>query len=112
MDQLYVGWTNPGEWINYSIEVKRTGIYKIAAMYTANGDGAISFDIDNKPATGFLTIPSTHNDADTVAWRQWHHWNRIDSLTSVNFSKGKHVLTLHIIEHGQMNFDYFECSRQ
>jgi len=108
MEQLYVGWTNPGEWIAYSIEVKKTGFYAIATMYTANGDGAISFDIDNKPATGNLTIPSTHNDADTVAWRQWHHWNRIDSLTSINISKGKHVITLHIQQHGQMNFDYFE----
>jgi hypothetical protein len=107
-DQLYVGWTVPGEWINYSADVKKPGVYKIATMYTANGDGAISFDIDNKPATGELKIPSTHNDADTVAWRQWHHWNRIDSLTSVNLSKGKHLLTLHIVQHGQMNFDYFE----
>src|SRR5579872_6986489 len=44
LDQLYVGWTNSGEWINYSVEVKKSGIYKIATMYTANGDGAISFD--------------------------------------------------------------------
>ena len=108
MGQLYVGWTSPGEWINYSIEVKKTGLYKIATMYTSNGNGAISFDIDNKPATGALMIPSTHNDADTVAWRQWHHWNRVDSLTSIYISKGKHVLTLHIVQQGQMNFDYFE----
>ncbi len=108
LDQLYVGWTVPSEWINYSINVKKSGTYKIATMYTANGDGAISFDIDNKPATSELKIPSTHNDADTVAWRQWHHWNRIDSLTSVNIIKGKHLLTLHIAQHGQMNFDYFE----
>lgn len=109
MDQLYVGWTNPGEWINYSIDAKTSGLYTIAVMYTANGDGAISFDIDHTPVTGTLTIPSTHNDADTVAWRQWHHWNRIDSLTSIHITKGKHLLTLHIQQHGQMNFDYFEC---
>lgn len=108
MDQLYVGWTVPGEWVNYSVKVKKSGTYKIAVAYTSNGNGAISFDIDNKPATSEITIPSTHNDADTVAWRQWHHWNRIDSLTSVNISKGKHLLTLHIAQHGQMNFDYFE----
>jgi carbohydrate binding protein with CBM6 domain len=112
LDHLYVGWTVPGEWINYSINVKKSGVYKIAAMYTANGDGAISFDIDNKPATGELKIPSTHNDADTVAWRQWHHWNRVDSLTSLKIAKGKHLITLHIVQHGQMNFDYFEFARQ
>jgi hypothetical protein len=108
MDQLYVGWTVPGEWVNYSINVKRSGTYKIAVTYTSNGNGAISFDIDNNPATSEITIPSTHNDADTIAWRQWHHWNRIDSLTPVNIAKGKHLLTLHIARQGQMNFDYFE----
>ncbi|MGH2647021.1 MAG: hypothetical protein ACRDE8_05605, partial [Ginsengibacter sp.] len=78
MDQLYVGWTVPGEWIHYTVNVNETANYHAALMYTANGDGAISIDIDNKPATGALKISSTHNDADTVAWRQWHHWNRID----------------------------------
>jgi Carbohydrate binding module (family 6) len=107
-DQLYVGWTQPGEWINYSITAKETGLYNIAIKYTANGDGAISFDIDGKTATGQLKIPSTHNDADTIAWRQWHHWNRVDSLTAINISKGRHLLTLHITEHGNMNFDYLE----
>src|SRR5215471_8281891 len=33
LDQLYVGWTVPGEWINYSVDVKKSGVYKIATMY-------------------------------------------------------------------------------
>src|SRR5579872_3827774 len=27
MNKLYVGWTKPGEWINYTVEVKETGRY-------------------------------------------------------------------------------------
>jgi hypothetical protein len=107
MDQLYVGWTVPSEWIKYSVQVKSSGLFNIEIMYTANGNGIISFDVDGKSATSNILIPSTHNDADTVAWRQWHHWNKIDSLTSINLTKGKHILTLHIVENGQMNFDYF-----
>jgi Carbohydrate binding module (family 6) len=106
MNQLYVGWTQPGEWVNYTIKVNKAALYRVAAMYTANGDGGISFDIDNRPLTGSLKILSTHNDADTVAWRQWHHWNRVDSLTTIKMPKGYHVLTLHIRDHGNMNFDY------
>jgi len=49
---------------------------------------------------------------DTVAWRQWHHWNKLDSLTTIQINKGKHVLTLHIAEHGNMNFDYLQFSRK
>lgn len=108
MKQLYVGWTQPGEWLNYSVLVPKQGLFRVAVMYTANGNGAIRLDVDGQPATGILTIPSTHNDKDTVAWRQWHHWNRIDSLTSIALQKGAHLLTLRIIDHGNMNFDYLE----
>lgn len=108
MNQLYIGWTRPGEWICYSVRVKRTGLYKVSAHYTANGDGSVSFDIDGKPAAENLKIPSTHNEADTVAWRQWHHWNTARGLTQLHLYRGIHVLTLHVAEHGDMNFDYLE----
>ena len=108
MGQLYVGWTKPGEWINYTVRVQQTAAYKIGLMYTANGDGGISFDLDGKALTGPLKISSTHDDRDTVAWRQWHHWNKSDSLTSVVLKKGIHILTLHVVANGNMNFDYLE----
>jgi len=108
MGQLYVGWTKPGEWINYTVQVKQTATYNIGLMYTANGDGAISFDLDGKSITGPLKVSSTHDDRDTVAWRQWHHWNKADSLTSVTLKKGIHILTLHVVANGNMNFDYLE----
>ncbi|WP_295796078.1 carbohydrate-binding protein [Mucilaginibacter sp.] len=108
MEQLYVGWTKPGEWIKYTVQVDRTAIYKIGLMYTANGDGVISLDLDGKEIAKDLRIISTHNYADTVKWRQWHHWNRADSLTSVKLNKGLHVLTLRVVGNGNMNFDYLE----
>lgn len=108
LNQLYIGWTMPGEWINYSVRAKETAVYKIGVMYTANGDGSISLDVDGHPAATLLNISSTHNDRDTVAWRQWHHWNKTDSLTSIKIQKGIHKLTLHITGNGQMNFDYLE----
>ena len=108
MGQLYVGWTKPGEWINYTVRVKQTQPYKIGLMYTANGDGAISLDLDGKAITGPLKVSSTHDDRDTVAWRQWHHWNKSESLTTVRLKKGIHILTLHVVANGNMNFDYLE----
>jgi hypothetical protein len=112
MNQLYVGWTQPGEWINYTIKANKTGVYHVAVMYTANGDGAIALDIDGRQVAGPLKIPTTHNDADTVAWRQWHHWNKLYSLTTINITKGIHMLTLHVVEHGNMNFDYLEFRKE
>ena len=112
MDQLYVGWTQPGEWINYTIRVEKTGNYRIALMYTANGDGGISIYTDGAVSAIPLKILSTHNNTDTVAWRQWHHWNKIDSLTTIHFKRGMHILTLHVVENGNMNFDYFEFIKE
>ncbi len=108
MGQLYTGWTEPGEWINYTVNVNKTGTYEIGIMYTASGDGSISLDLDGKELTKELKIPSTRNDNEPLAWRQWHHWNRIDSLATVKLKKGIHILTLKTVSHGNMNYDYLD----
>ena len=106
MNQLYVGWTEPGEWMNYSLNVTETAKYSIGLMYTASGDGSIELWLDGKPFTGELIIPSTRSDKETIPWRQWHHWNRIDQLIVLPIKKGSHLLTLRILTNGNMNYDY------
>ena len=106
MDQLYAGWTEPGEWINYTVDVTKTGNYSIGIMYTASGDGSIELLLDGKELTSELLIPSTKNDKETIAWRNWHHWNRIDDLTTMKLKKGKHLLTIKTVTSGNMNYDY------
>jgi hypothetical protein len=108
MKQLYAGWTKPGEWINYTVDVKQSGDYHVELMYTSNGDGGISLSQDGNDLTGTIHITTTHNDKDTVAWRQWHHWNRIESIATVHVQSGIHVLTLHTVLNGNMNYDYLE----
>jgi len=109
MNQLYVGWTKPGEWMKYTVNVKEAGTYKIGLKYTCNDAGSIEI-FTNKATTGIVKIESTHNDADTVAWRQWHHWNKIDDLASISLKKGIQVLTLKTVDKGNMNYDYLEFS--
>jgi hypothetical protein len=107
-DQLYVGWTEPGEWINYIVKVNKTGIYSIGIMYTACGYGSISLDLNGKKLTPELKIPSTRTENDPLDWRQWHHWNKITELTTVKLKKGIHILTLKTVSNGNMNYDYLE----
>jgi hypothetical protein len=107
-NQLYAGWTEPGEWINYTVKVNKSGTYSIGIMYTASGDGSILLDMDGKCLTTELKIPSTQNVNEPVAWRQWHHWNRIDPLVTVKLKKGIHLLTLKTVSHGNMNYDFLE----
>jgi hypothetical protein len=108
MNQLYVGWTKPGEWVKYTVNVMETRIYQVGLMYTANGDGVISLNMDGKEIAKDIKVPSTHNDQDTVQWRQWHHWNKAGLLAEVKLKKGIHILTLHVVTNGNMNFDYLE----
>jgi hypothetical protein len=107
-DQLYVGWTKPGEWVKYTVNVQETGTYKVGIMFTSNKDGKISIAVNNKDVTGPIMIPSTYVEADSVPWRQWHHWNRLEKIACISLEKGLQTVTLHTVEVGDMNYDYLE----
>jgi len=111
IDQLYLGWTEPGEWTKYTVEVLESADFRVGVMYTSNRGGAIRLCVDTNDSTSLLDIPTTFNAADSIAWRQWHHWNYVDSLTVVHLNKGKRVITLEISEQGNFNFDYFEFQK-
>jgi hypothetical protein len=106
-NQLYVGWTEPGEWFNITVQVERAGVYSADFLYTSNRGGTISLNLNGKDATGPLTIPTTFNAADPIAWRQWHHWNLASGLVKLHLPAGMSVLTVHILTGGNMNLAYF-----
>ncbi len=107
-NQLYVGWTEPGEWFNITVQVAHAGVYTADLLYTSNRGGTISLDVNGKPATLPLTIASTFNASDPIAWRQWHHWNVMPNLARLRLPAGKSVLTVHILTEGNMNLAYFD----
>jgi hypothetical protein len=105
-DQLYVGWTKPGEWTKYIVNVSKAGTYQVGIMFTSNKNGKISIAVNDKNITGPILIPSTAVTAENVPWRQWHHWNYIDRIAQINLKKGIQTITLHTVEIGDMNYDY------
>ena len=105
-DQFYVGWTAPGEWTKYTVNIEKTGTYELGIMYTSNQNGKISVSVNDVDKTGLLLITSTFVEADTIAWRQWHHWNYIDKLAKIDLKKGLQTITVHTVEIGQMNYDF------
>jgi hypothetical protein len=107
-EQLYVGWTVPGEWFNMTVAVKQTGIYTIDLLYTSNRGGTISLDWNGKPLVSSINIISTRADKDPLAWRQWHHWNLMTNVADVKLPKGTGVLTLHILTQGNMNLAWLD----
>jgi len=109
---LYVGWTEPGEWFNITVDAVEAGDYSADLLYTSNRGGAISLDVNGKPATGPLTIQTTYDATDPVAWRRWHHWNVARNIAKLHLEAGKNVLTVHIVDQGQMNLATFDFKKK
>jgi hypothetical protein len=107
-DVPYVGWAEPGEWFNITVDVSRSGIYAADFLYTSNRGGTIAVDVNGKDATGPLQITTTNDPADPLAWRQWHHWNLAPQPFRVHLNKGKNIFTVHILTLGNMNLTYFD----
>lgn len=110
-NQLYVGWTEPGEWFNLTVFTIHPGDYTADLLYTSNRGGSIALDVNGKAATGPLTIASTYNPDDPVDWRQWHHWNLALAIARLRLRGGKSVITVHIVTGGNMNLAYFDFKK-
>ncbi len=111
-DMLYVGWTDPGEWLNYTVDVAEDGDYAVDILYTSNRGGELSLDVNDKPLEKPITIASTNDPKDTTAWRQWHHWNIAKNAATVKLPKGRNLLTLHVTKNGNMNLSVLEFKLQ
>jgi len=105
-EQFYIGWTAPGEWTKYTVNAAKSGTYQVGIMYTANQNAKISLAVNDIDQTGPIAIPSTFVEADSLSWRQWHHWNYIDSISSIELQKGLQTVTFHTAEIGWMNYDF------
>jgi hypothetical protein len=110
-NMFYVGWTAPGEWFNVTVNVEKAGWYSADLLYTSNRGGTIGLGVNGEAAAGPLTIESTFDAADPVAWRQWHHWNIAPGIAKVKLARGRNILTVHILTEGQMNLAYFDFKR-
>jgi hypothetical protein len=100
IDQYYVGWTAPGESINYTVDVKAAGTYRINMQASSNNIGAeISLAVGGVDKTGPLVIESTGH---------WHTWKMYDGLTELTLEQGPQVLTLKFLKEGNMNVMYLE----
>lgn len=104
-DMLYVGWTEPGEWLTYSVIVERSGLYRVELLYTSNRGGRIALQCGGQET--LCDIQSTYDERDPLEWRQWHHWNKAP-IAEMFLEAGPCVLTLRTVEQGNMNYGYLE----
>lgn len=104
---LYVGWNEPGEWFKLTVEAAEAGTYVADVLYTSHRGGKIGIDIDGTTAQTTFTLESTFDPAETIPWRQWHHWNVARDEFEVTLPKGASVLTVRIVTNGNLNLATF-----
>jgi hypothetical protein len=95
-NQLYVGWTQDGQWVNYTVNVKTPGTYRIVALYSHDAT-AVTFSLNHKLASE-CKLP--------VATEGYHTWNKAE-IGKITFPEaGVQLLTF---SYGiGNNFAYFD----
>jgi hypothetical protein len=103
LEMLYIGWTDAGQWYNYTVTVATTGDYLVSLLYTAARDGgAVSLSVDGVNQTGTRVLQNLSHERETIDWRQVHHWGRSE-LAPIRLEEGTHLLTLKVETSGQLN---------
>jgi hypothetical protein len=102
-----LGWTRPGEWLLYTIDVKAAGIYRIDMHVACKGPGGtFHLEFDGVDRTGPITVPDTGG---------WAHLKPI-SHAGVKLVAGRQVMKLVLATGGTSgsigDIDYLRFVRQ
>lgn len=98
-DGFAVGYTNEGEWMEYSVNVKTAGNYTVKARI-ASGSETSGFQLllDDKELASAWMAPKTGED--------WKTYKEVD-VGEVKLTEGKHVLKI-LITGNYVNIDWIE----
>ncbi|MCY2952420.1 MAG: fibronectin type III domain-containing protein, partial [Planctomycetota bacterium] len=81
----YVGWTRPGEWLEYTIDVPTNDLYSLSLRVACKGSGAKAHvEVDGVTAGGSIAIPNT------LGWQTW----KTVVVPDLPLTAGTHVLRL------------------
>jgi hypothetical protein len=76
------GWTNPGEWLEYTVAVAAAGQYTIEARVASNSSGGnFHIEFDGVDKTGNIAVPITGG---------WQNWTTVSA--TVTLSAGTHIM--------------------
>lgn len=99
-----VGWTSDGEWMNYTIDVKKSGDYfftaRVASPNEPNGNNRFHFEIDGQDVTGPMTAPNTGD---------WSNYTNVTAPLPVHLEKGVHTMRF-FLENGNYNIRSYKIS--
>ena len=94
---FYVGSVHPGDWFNYTVDVKTAGMYTLSSTFSTGngppggegGDGQMELDISvngTKVATWHTVLPDFQNKAN------FHNWKPYPSFATIPLDAGLQVI--------------------
>jgi hypothetical protein len=91
-----VGWTEPGEWLNYTVNVATTGSYTLQLRVASINSGK-SFHIamDGANVSGSIAVPNTGG---------WETWQTV-TVNNVSLTSGQHIMQIYMDTDG-FNINY------
>ena len=102
-DGVALGYTQTGEWLEYTVEVKTDGEYNVDASVAAgNSTSAFKLYMDDKAITDEVSVPQTADNS-------WDTYETITVKEGVKLTAGKHVLKLEITAN-YVNIDWIQFS--
>jgi len=115
--EIYVGWTDPGDWWKYTVQVKEAGTYYFGGKFAAGNKGATieaTFTPADKAgqevATGPLEIPTTAGFQPAV--EVYHVWETLDKMAEVKLLPGTYVMTIKLENKGGVNINYYVLTKK
>lgn len=94
---LNVGWTGPGEWLLYTVNVEDEGEYLLEVQTAVPGSGSFHLEVDGVNVTNTVAVPNTGGWGTFV-------WNPIPGIP-INLTSGKHLIKYYF--EGGHNFRAF-----
>ncbi|HHH47012.1 MAG TPA: carbohydrate-binding protein [Thiotrichales bacterium] len=92
---FYVGGLGTGEWLEFTVDVAKTGHYAVDVHYTTPKEGRrIRLELDGIDVSGEIVLPGTGG---------WHGWQTV--RMPVELTGGRHVLRV-VIERGGLNMNW------
>jgi hypothetical protein len=91
-----VGWTQPGEWMNYTVEIAPAGDYRITSRVAkgSGGTGRFHIEIDGVDVTGPISV------SHTGGWQNW-----TNKISDVTLEGGEQIMTI-VIEAKDVNINH------
>ncbi len=94
-----VGWTENGEWLQYTIDVKQTGSYAFSFRVAAeNNGGSFYLKMDGNRLGDKITVPATGG---------YQKWETLE-MAPVQLTSGKHTFRIEM-ETGGFNLNFFRA---